>query len=601
MIIQPLLFPKQDVCPEQKMYYRVRDNKVSFETYFNAFSIGKWKKYTDIEDLYFEVESPQELHFTCVHAVGEVTDGHNNTMLMVQNVEPAKHVQVERNTISFTVSHVGNRYKLLFSELPDDGILYVNIRLERAVTDIREAILSGGYGTDSAPTQTPVIALGICTFKREEFLKKNVGLVMNHIIRNPESPLHDKLEVYVSDNGQTIETDFFASDKVHIFPNINAGGAGGFTRCIIEALFYRKPSPFSHIILMDDDILLDTSVLERTWYLLSYIKEEYQHAILGGEMFELDRKYMQYEAGACTKWQKNYFYHRFYDMRKADLVSANEADSPANYSGWWYNCIPTTEIEEDNLPIPAFIHFDDIEYGVRHSEKGLILINGICVWHPQAPNKASVSMSYYDTRNALIAEASTMKNTGSALKLLSFLTLQVGIHVVDYRYNLAECILQGYQDFHKGPEAFMQIEPVSKHAELAAYNYKMISPEEAGFTKPLKLKKNFFPPFVNGIICIFCWLIPPLRDIKAVPALGIEQPHIYKRMYLYDEEKDAGYVLERDYKKAFHYLKEYFKMAANILLHFNQDRKKWHKARKKFTSLAFWENYLHIKAPGKTE
>ena len=38
------------------------------------------------------------------------------------------------------------------------------------------------------------------------------------------------------------------------------------------------------------------------------------------------------------------------------------------------------------LPIPAFIHFDDIEYGVRHSDKGVILINGICVWHPQAPN-----------------------------------------------------------------------------------------------------------------------------------------------------------------------------------------------------------------------
>ena len=128
--------------------------------------------------------------------------------------------------------------------------------------------MSGGYGTEAVMTQKPVIALGICTFKREEFLKRNVNLVLNHIINNPDSPLYGNLEVYVSDNVQTIEPDTFDSDKIHVFPNINAGGAGGFTRCIMEALFYRKPSPFTHIILMDDDILLDTAVVERTWLFL---------------------------------------------------------------------------------------------------------------------------------------------------------------------------------------------------------------------------------------------------------------------------------------------------------------------------------------------
>ena len=72
MIIQPLLFPKQEVCPEQKMYYRIKEDKISLETYFNAFSIGKWKKYTDLDNLYFEVESEEALQFTCVHAVGSV-------------------------------------------------------------------------------------------------------------------------------------------------------------------------------------------------------------------------------------------------------------------------------------------------------------------------------------------------------------------------------------------------------------------------------------------------------------------------------------------------------------------------------------------------
>ena len=90
MIIQPLLFPKQEVCPEQKMYYRIKEDKISLETYFNAFSIGKWKKYTDLDNLYFEVESEETLQFTCVHAVGSVAAGHDCTREMIQKESPSK-------------------------------------------------------------------------------------------------------------------------------------------------------------------------------------------------------------------------------------------------------------------------------------------------------------------------------------------------------------------------------------------------------------------------------------------------------------------------------------------------------------------------------
>lgn len=45
MIIQPLLFPKQEVCPEQKMYYRIKEDKISLETYLTHFN---WK----VEEIY---------------------------------------------------------------------------------------------------------------------------------------------------------------------------------------------------------------------------------------------------------------------------------------------------------------------------------------------------------------------------------------------------------------------------------------------------------------------------------------------------------------------------------------------------------------------
>lgn len=86
------------------------------------------------------------------------------------------------------------------------------------------------------------LVLGICTFQREEFLKKNVNLVLDKVINNAMSPLCDHVEIYISDNGQTVPQDTFQSDKVHLFPNKNAGGAGGFTRTMIESLFHRQDS-----------------------------------------------------------------------------------------------------------------------------------------------------------------------------------------------------------------------------------------------------------------------------------------------------------------------------------------------------------------------
>lgn len=75
MNLQTLLFPKIGICTENRLYFRFNEfnenkkiengnynyqnqylnlNKkdvVSFDTYFNSFSIEKWKKYTKLKKL----------------------------------------------------------------------------------------------------------------------------------------------------------------------------------------------------------------------------------------------------------------------------------------------------------------------------------------------------------------------------------------------------------------------------------------------------------------------------------------------------------------------------------------------------------------------
>ena len=61
--------------------------------------------------------------------------------------------------------------------------------------------------------------------------------------------------VFVSDNGNSLNynTD---SNHIKVYSNKNYGGAGGFTRCLIEAM-NNDMAQYTHFIFMDDDVVLD--------------------------------------------------------------------------------------------------------------------------------------------------------------------------------------------------------------------------------------------------------------------------------------------------------------------------------------------------------
>ena len=317
MIIQKIIFPGKEICNEWKMYFRsdlpqncdgsidprnndeeVRNRmeanakkaegstvtfdstkeligisageSVSLETYFNAFSIGKWVKYTGIKSLKLElyIQGDAEIHM--YHAIG-----HTSSVAQTGRGDVAMYegLQVDRRGIDdeCEITHTGSCYTIELKKMYDEGIVYPEIM---AVSDIQ--ISGGAYVTDDLPRNDVNIALGICTFKREDFVTSNVAKVIRDTIANTDSPIYGHLEAYISDNGQTLSMEDFKSayaslsgadgnevdldEKIHLFSNMNAGGAGGFTRTMIESLIRREGSAFSHIILMDDDIVLDHTV-----------------------------------------------------------------------------------------------------------------------------------------------------------------------------------------------------------------------------------------------------------------------------------------------------------------------------------------------------
>lgn len=105
------------------------------------------------------------------------------------------------------------------------------------------------------------------------------------------------LTALVVDNGSTLKE--CETEYLRIIHNPNYGGSGGFTRGIIENL---KTKINDYVLLMDDDIDLDTAVLKRTHSLISSLKDEYRESFVAGAMLNIDEPYIQYENTAY--WNK---------------------------------------------------------------------------------------------------------------------------------------------------------------------------------------------------------------------------------------------------------------------------------------------------------
>lgn len=340
------------------------NTELDFCTYFNSFSIKKWKQYTDIKNVIIKADIDGIFDIE-IYAVN------NNNEILLKRI---------KNT------------NVLNEVLPVDKLDYPVIALKVISKQANSKIENITYHGDFAAWDSQKIGVVICTFQREEYVKNTIAKLMDFA--------DDKewLSVVVVDNGRTLEK--VDSNKLKIIHNPNYGGSGGFTRGIIENL---ENDNNDYVLLMDDDIDIDTTALERTYSLLSALKDEYKESFLAGAMLSIDEPYMQYENTAF--WNHYKFCSLGYNF---NLTNKNDfikniyiQDYVDHYAAWWYCCIPIRRIFSIGLPIPLFLKGDDIEYSLRNNRK-IIFINGIAVWHEPFNKKNSALVNYFSDRNMLI-------------------------------------------------------------------------------------------------------------------------------------------------------------------------------------------------------
>lgn len=601
--LQQFSRPTTDICPMLEMYFHCNDlveydyksgvfkleenGILTADSYFNSFSYSKWDKYT------------------CISSIDlEVTIKGNATLYLIRSILCGETVldsivdSISINTCDITTETL----HFDFSKEQFEGIAYLKI-VAKEETEFYGACY---YANTDAEPKKPNMAIIMCTFKRERYLYNNINAIKR--FRNQES-LDTEFELFVIDNGKTLDKKFFGENFLHLIPNKNTGGAGGFTRGIIEAL---EKNTFTHIILMDDDVLFDPDILKRTSAFLAFIKTRYDNYFLGGATLRMDIQNIQLESGAI--WNNNILINlkRGLQLDQKFSLLSNEIEESKSYTSWVYCCIPCTAFDKNDLPLPLFVRGDDMEFGLRHRQ-GIISLNGIGVWHAPVDGRYSYSMNYYITRNTLVLNA-LYDNHYTPHKAVKQLMGDIKREISFFRYENVDLLLQAYEDFLGGVDFFLRTDGEEHHQKIIKicpqlYSYEELEKQGYPFSllkyysalgegESLGIKRVIRKLSLNG------YLLPGfLKKRGSLENFGVTDlfyakiNNFYRRNCLVqiDSFGKRGVITKRSFTKAVNrFLKSIWMVLRLRLGAYKRAVNSYQTNISKLHTLSFWKSYLDI-------
>lgn len=583
MVVQKLLFPKDDGL-DREMYVRCNAHRVTleegkiassdcgdpirFDTYFASFSYQKWRKYTKLDNLALSLS----LRGKCELALLGLSlreDAAEETVLRRCTVD-----HPERETVTLVY--------------PDNDSEVVSFM----VTPLSETleIYDGAYTCDveEASLSDVHIALAICTYRREAYVARNMGMLQNEVFDNPASLLHGHLRVVIADNGNTLDAHDFGSGFVRLVPNKNSGGSGGFSRAAIEIMEDRS-FPATHIILMDDDIVFSADALERTYTFLRLLQPEYRESLLGGAMFRSDTPSIQHAAGE-TQTVGGIVYNRIgYDMRSRTDVVRNEVEEPFNYLGWWYCCVPAAVFARVHYSLPLFVQQDDIEFSLRCGALPKITLNGICCWHLPLDKKASPVKNYYTARNRAIINTLYYDNYTKAMFLRDVIRTSAKC-LFQFGVQDVPLVLRGGEDFLKGLSWLAEQDPTALHKEIASLCAK---PATQDANKALSGQKAARRSRRHGARARLFKTLIRLND-RLFPVGGAEAKadSAAARYALASDTETAGVSGWTAFRLTAQAAGRFMKLAARTYRRFDAVKEENRRIREGLTTETFWKGYL---------
>ena len=424
--------------------------KLETDAYFNAFFLNFWQRWARIGRVGVACQATGSF---LLEIRGHFGDG-------------------ELRPIGEWASEEAAGNHLFWIDLPKgEAPLRLSLRI-RALSGMTVRDL--GFVTDRAPFRPVRMSVGIVTHERESHLERTVGALAGVKLETGEL-----LRVHVINQGSPFRSaglrSILEAPLFQVVEQANLGGCGGFTRTMVEAMdAANRPT---HLLLMDDDILLDPRLLARV---AAFAGQATADVAVGGQAIELERPNILQEAwGELGQNWLPRMVGANHDLASADALDFWRNPPDAHYNGWWFCLIPTRAISRCGLPTPVFIRGDDIDYGLRLRAAAVpvVPLPGLGVWHASVRYKHVGLVQFYDLRNVLITAASNplIADLPGPLYVLGW----VMHHLLVHRYRAAAASLRAISDFRAGPDIALKASGAALHRALSAELDRLPMPERA--------------------------------------------------------------------------------------------------------------------------
>ncbi|HEV7196172.1 MAG TPA: glycosyltransferase, partial [Pedococcus sp.] len=400
LLRSPVLSSAAPLCGESS----VRPGEsVAFDRWFAALPLGYWARFTAVGEVLLEL--------TAELTAEPNADPTAGTEVEVA-VEASDRDGVVRVLAQGTTRNGRYAVRVPTSECAEGGWVW-----PRVVVPVgAPAAVSVDFVWKAAGLAPPPrsLAVAIATFNRPQACLRQLSTIAEAVA--PGGVLAEVLAtvVLVDQGTEPVSADpGFAAvaaclgERLRVVHQANLGGSGGFARGLVEGL---SDPAVTHVALLDDDALAQPEGLARAW---AFAQASSTPTIVGGHMFDSARPTVLYRLGEVLDRRRFSWTSLPGTPMNTDLaaqrVSQHSWLGPAyevDFQPWWMALVPRECVDRIGLPLPFFLKWDDVEFGLRAGAAGVrsVVLPGAAVWHDSWAGKGNETgwQAYFLLRNRIV-------------------------------------------------------------------------------------------------------------------------------------------------------------------------------------------------------
>ncbi|NBZ87372.1 glycosyltransferase family 2 protein [Stagnihabitans tardus] len=586
--LQNTILPERGLCTEERLYFNaqgavthddVADSvilaegaKVFFDTFFNGLSIGKWHAACALEGLWLGLRGRGKVEVKVYHAIPDRS--WECLATRIATLSPTADLLID-------LSH--------YPEVATDGVIYYEVQALTAA-----ALTAGRFLTAARPDLDRRLMLSITTFKREAQVENTARRLARYL---DTCDFATQIHALIVDNGHSANIQ--SHPRIRMIRNENLGGAGGFTRGLIEG----EAQGFSHVLFMDDDASIPMEALHRTYAFLALAKDP--RAAVAGSMITTTARWRMAENAAVFDRGCRPL-HAGTDLRERAPVFAMEWESARKtpdktYAGWWYFAFPVSQVQ--HYPFPFFVRGDDVNFSLSNDFK-ITTLNGVVTFGEDFTEKETPLNWYLDLRSHMVHHLSLDRMEVGRLGLLKMALSFFKRNIAKFQYESLDAVYLAWEDVLKGPDFFANNADASgaRAAIKALVKNESFKPAGQIDTTPRKglldrlpgLRRKIGVLTLNGHFLPFTSRLGAHRIVPAASRGHLEAVWGASQITFLNIAGDKGYTTRKSTAKGLRALLRFLTLSARTAWAYDDLRRAYRQGHDRICRRAWWRPKLGL-------